>query len=385
MSKETTLVLFKTDCVQNKLVGEILNRFEKEQFTIRGMKMIELSTELLEEHYSHVADRPFFPEIVNFMQASPVIALALEGDDVVSRVRELLGPTNSDEAEKGTIVGPILTEYGYHVIKVNDKRTVDSNEQVNASHILLTIQPGRGTENELKDTASIFALEATEYGFFALADSLGLEIQDSNGLRKESIFVDNFGVGRSAVNFAFNNVEGSTSDVIKNDNFFGVFFLDRIEEETVLSFENVKEDLKNEFLSEFKKNHLKTLAQSIKEENQNDMNFSEIYKNNQNLEYVAEANSALIGSFESIGKSNFIVGALSNAKEGDIIGPLPTIRGEAFVRVIDIADVVMSDFEEKKDAIKFSLLIDRQNAIWVNWLQALRDNADLKDYRYDFY
>ena len=105
MSKETTLVLFKTDCVQNKLVGEILNRFEKEQFTIRGMKMIELSTELLEEHYSHVADRPFFPDIVNFMQASPVIALALEGDDTVSRVRELLGPTNSDEAEKGTIRG----------------------------------------------------------------------------------------------------------------------------------------------------------------------------------------------------------------------------------------------------------------------------------------
>ena len=291
----------------------------------------------------------------------------------------------SFEAEKGTIVGPILTEYGYHVIKVNDKRTVDSNEQVNASHILLTIQPGRGTENDLKDTASIFALEATEYGFFTLADSLGLEVQDSNELRKESIFIDSFGVGRSAVNFAFNNVEGSTSDVIKNDNFFGVFFLDRIEEETVLSFENVKEDLKNEFLSEFRKNHLKTLAQSIKEENQNEMNFSEIYKNNQNLEYVAEANSALIGSFESIGKSNFIVGALSNAKEGDIIGPLPTIRGEAFVRVIDIADVVMSDFEEKKDAIKFSLLIDRQNAIWGNWLQSLRDNADLKDYRYDFY
>ena len=78
-------------------------------------------------------------------------------------------------------------------------------------------------ENELKDTASIFALEATEYGFFALADSLGLEIQDSNGLRKESIFVDNFGVGRSAVNFAFNNVEGSTSDAIKNDNFWSIF------------------------------------------------------------------------------------------------------------------------------------------------------------------
>ena len=291
----------------------------------------------------------------------------------------------SFEAEKGSIVGPILTQYGYHVIKVNDKRTVESNEQVNASHILLTIQPGRGTENELKDTASIFALEATEFGFFALADSLGLEIQDSNGLRKESIFVDNFGVGRSAVNFAFNNVEGSTSDAIKNDNFYGVFFLDKVDKETVISFEDVKEDLKNEFLSEFKKNYIKTLAESIKDNNQGEMNLSEIYQDNGNLEYVAETNSALIGSFDSIGKSNFIVGALAEAKEGDILGPLPTIRGQAFLRVIDISDVVMSDFEEKKDSIKFSLLIDRQNAIWGNWLQALRDNADLKDYRYDFY
>ena len=291
----------------------------------------------------------------------------------------------SFEAEKGSIVGPILTQYGYHVIKVNDKRTVESNEQVNASHILLTIQPGRGTENELKDIASIFALEATEFGFFVLADSLGLEIQDSNGLRKESIFVDNFGVGRSAVNFAFNNVEGSTSDAIKNDNFYGVFFLDKVDKETVISFEDAKEDLKNEFLSEFKKNHIKTLAESIKDDNQGEMNLSEIYQENENLEYVAETNSALIGSFESIGKSNFIVGALADAKEGDILGPLPTLRGQAFLRVIDISDVVMSDFEEKKDSIKFSLLIDRQNAIWGNWLQALRDNADLEDYRYDFY
>ena len=291
----------------------------------------------------------------------------------------------SFEAEKGSIVGPILTQYGYHVIKVNDKRTVESNEQVNASHILLTIQPGRGTENKLKDIASIFALEATEFGFFALADSLGLEIQDSNGLRKESIFVDNFGVGRSAVNFAFNNVEGSTSDAIKNDNFYGVFFLDKVDKETVISFEDVKEDLKNEFLSEFKKNHIKTLAESIKDNNQGEMNLSAIYQNNENLEYVAETNSALIGSFESVGKSNFIVGALANAKEGDILGPLPTLRGQAFLRVIDIADVVMSDYEEKKDSIKFSLLIDRQNTIWGNWLQALRDNADIEDYRYDFY
>ena len=126
MPKETTLVLFKTDCVQNKLVGEILNRFENEEFTIRGMKMIQLSTELLEEHYSHIADRPFFPEIVDFMQASPVIALALEGDGAVARVRDLLGPTNSDEAEKGTIRG----DFGVGTMK-NVCHASDSVESAN--------------------------------------------------------------------------------------------------------------------------------------------------------------------------------------------------------------------------------------------------------------
>ena len=127
MSKETTLVLFKTDCVQNKLVGEILNRFEKEQFTIRGMKMIELSTELLEEHYSHVADRPFFPEIVNFMQASPVIALALEGDDAVSKYRNLMGSTNPQEAKEGTI----RKKYGLSI----DKNSVHGSDSVKNAQI----------------------------------------------------------------------------------------------------------------------------------------------------------------------------------------------------------------------------------------------------------
>ena len=291
----------------------------------------------------------------------------------------------SFDGKKGDIVGPILTDYGFHVIKINDKRVVDESEQVNTSHILLTITPGRGTENKLRDTASIFALEANEYGFFALADSLGLEINESSPIRKESIFIDDFGVARSAVNFAFNNVEGATSDAIKNDNFYGVFFLDSVKDETILSFEDVKENLKTEFLSNFKKEQIKNLAQSLKENSAEEMNLLALSQKNESFEYVAESSASLIGSFDSIGKSNYIVGALTNAKAGDIFGPLPTIRGQAFVKVIEIDEINSNDFEEKKESIKFSLLIQRQNLLWANWLQALRDNSDIEDYRYDFY
>ena len=105
MSQETTLILFKPDTVQKNLVGTVLARFEKEGFAIRGLKMMTLSDEILAEHYAHIAEMPFFPSVRNFMQESPVVALALSGEDVISKVRDLLGPTDSTTASAGTIRG----------------------------------------------------------------------------------------------------------------------------------------------------------------------------------------------------------------------------------------------------------------------------------------
>ena len=105
MATETTLILFKPDAVQKSLVGPVLARYQEQGFTVRGIKMMSLSDELLAEHYAHIAEMPFFPSVRGFMQETPVVALALAGDDVISRVRDLLGPTDSKVAEAGTIRG----------------------------------------------------------------------------------------------------------------------------------------------------------------------------------------------------------------------------------------------------------------------------------------
>ena len=76
---EKTLVLLKPSCVQRQLIGEIVNRFERRGLRVAGMKMMQLSDEILREHYAHLVDRPFFPSLAASMQASPVVALALEG------------------------------------------------------------------------------------------------------------------------------------------------------------------------------------------------------------------------------------------------------------------------------------------------------------------
>lgn len=105
MALETTLILFKPDAIQKNLTGTVLARFQEPGFSIRGIKMMKLSDEILAEHYSHIADKPFFPAVREFMQETPVIALALQGEDVIAKVRDLLGPTDSMIAEPGTVRG----------------------------------------------------------------------------------------------------------------------------------------------------------------------------------------------------------------------------------------------------------------------------------------
>jgi len=117
---ETTLILLKPDCIGKGNVGAVIGRFEAAGFKLRGIKMIALSKETLREHYAHVADKPFFPQIETFMQSSPVVAVAVEGENIIEKVRLMLGPTDSSKAEKGTIRGDFGTDMMVNVVHASD-------------------------------------------------------------------------------------------------------------------------------------------------------------------------------------------------------------------------------------------------------------------------
>ena len=120
MSTERSLILLKPDTVKKSKCGEVIRRFEEAGFQIRGCKMMTLSDEKLADHYSHVADKPFFPEIVAFMQSSPVIAMVLEGEGAIDKIRDMLGPTNSKEAAPGTIRGDLGQDMMVNVCHASD-------------------------------------------------------------------------------------------------------------------------------------------------------------------------------------------------------------------------------------------------------------------------
>src|SRR5690242_6776393 len=102
---ERTLILIKPDAVQRGLIGTIITRFEQKGLKPVGIKFLKLSDEILAEHYSHLADKPFFGGIRRFMQSTPVVAMCLEGLDCVDTVRALCGITKSRQADPGTIRG----------------------------------------------------------------------------------------------------------------------------------------------------------------------------------------------------------------------------------------------------------------------------------------
>ncbi len=117
---QTTLVLLKPDCVAGRKVGEVIKRFEEAGFQIRGCKMFRADAALLREHYAHIASKPFFPEVEAFMQSTPVVALALEAENAIARVRDLIGPTDSKKAEKGTVRGDFGVDVMVNIVHASD-------------------------------------------------------------------------------------------------------------------------------------------------------------------------------------------------------------------------------------------------------------------------
>lgn len=117
---ERTLILIKPDAIERGLAGRIITRFEEKGLKIVGIKFMQLGDQLLSEHYSHLADKPFFAGIRRFMQSTPVIALCLEGLDCVETVRRVCGITKAREAAPGTIRGDWAMSIQANLVHASD-------------------------------------------------------------------------------------------------------------------------------------------------------------------------------------------------------------------------------------------------------------------------
>lgn len=117
---EATLVILKPSAIGRAIAGEVISRFEKKGLIIAGMKMIQLTSEILDEHYAHLIDRPFFPRIKASMMATPVVVMCIKGKDAVQVVRAMTGVTNGRNAAPGTIRGDFSMSGQENIVHASD-------------------------------------------------------------------------------------------------------------------------------------------------------------------------------------------------------------------------------------------------------------------------
>ncbi len=117
---QKTLVLIKPDALQRELAGEVIGRFERKGLKIVAMKMAHLDEATLTEHYGHLKEKSFFPALLKFMMQTPVIAMVLEGLDVIETVRVIVGATNPRVADAGTIRADLSMNVPSNMVHASD-------------------------------------------------------------------------------------------------------------------------------------------------------------------------------------------------------------------------------------------------------------------------
>ncbi|MBI65918.1 MAG: hypothetical protein CMG64_06470 [Candidatus Marinimicrobia bacterium] len=290
------------------------------------------------------------------------------------------------KASKGQIIGPVKSRFGTHIINVRDKKTEDGKDQVLASHILLKIEASPTTLSDLRRAATLFSYDAQDSGFTVMAKNHGLEQNTQKNLDRSSSRIRGLGSLRSGVRFAFNNPIKSVSEILENDQYFAVFYIDSMIEAGHRDFNTVKQQLFNKV----KKEKQKLVSRDMIDElvidiNANNQTLQKIIEKQSRYDNVKDESKTINEGFTSISRGNFITGALLGASKNDLLGPVETNRGWALIQVKDISPIDSTEYEVQKESLRSSILTRKQNQNMQVWLDKLKDNAEIIDNRNYFY
>ncbi len=285
-------------------------------------------------------------------------------------------------APVGEVVGPIVTQFGYHIIKVEDTRTVDGKPEVEARHILIEVRPSETTRDKIRRNLKNLEFLADEIGFEKAVDSLELETTTSNKLRQKDTFVSGLGSFQSAVRFAYLSDPGTHSTVMQNDSHFAIFMLSEIDPAGDRPYDQAKVSVKRKLMNEKKQDLAAEAANTLigKLDAENDWSTLKL-DNREGLTYERVEGAKGNASIKGLGRVTEIFGFLENAKAGSISPVIKTPRGSVIVRLNARSDFDEADFNTQYKTIYDNLTQTRQNEVWSEYLKSLRDHADIMDNR----
>ena len=342
---------------------------------------LKLSIEL----YNRATSGQNFEQLANEFSMDPSNQNSRGGDLGWFKKGKMVKPFDDAafNAKKGQILKPIQTNFGYHLIYVRDTRLDQNGEkEVLASHILTKIEISSFTLSKLKKEATLFSYDAIDFGYDKALDENGFESLSHQRFDNNGYSIPGIGGVRAAIRFAFNSKPNEISDIIENEEYFVVCKLDSIFPPGIKYFKEVKTQIENRL------NREKTKQSTLNEANNlliklttRDMELKELIEDEKNLDGFKNESKTLLDGFTSIGRSNFVNGALLNAEVGDLLGPLETNRGQAIIYLIDIEDFDSTKFKEQESKLRELIFSRKQSQFFQAWIDELKASADIIDNR----
>jgi len=290
-------------------------------------------------------------------------------------------------AKKGEVVGPIITSYGFHLIKVEDRKKEGGKLKVKASHILMKVVPAPSRVGSIEDGARYFSEDAKEKGFEVQAKKRNYTIQKTSLFEENGNFIPGIGNNLSIMNFAFSSKINEVSGLYRlDDKGFVVVSLSQIQPAGYKTIESQKRIISNRLKFEKAKAKAKDRAMAIAPLVKNGRSFKEIVKADTS-HTISEQTTPLFtlsGSIPGIGRSPEFAGAAFALNVGQTSGMVEAERGYYYLKLLEKTAFDSSAFASQKKTIEQRLLTNKKNLIFQKWYQDLKDKADIIDNRKEF-
>ncbi len=282
-------------------------------------------------------------------------------------------------AQTGEIVGPVESQFGIHIIKVNDR----TNRQVKFATIHLPVEVTSFTRNEIFDEASDFAYVADRRNFEEEADFFDVEVQET-GLFSENGVIPGVGRSEHVMRFAFENSTGTVSNVLEISDGYGVFLITDSRRESVKPLDEVRSEIRAELAREKRREMARERVKEIRDQLEG-KSLAEITGIDPSFQ-VREADDIGINSnIPDVGRDNKFVGAAFGLDEGVVSQPIEGARNFYLIEVTGRTEFDEEQYAEQRDELKVEILQSKRQQFFSQWLERLREEAEIVDNRYMFF
>ena len=288
-------------------------------------------------------------------------------------------------AKIGGVIGPLKTNRGLHIVKIEDKRTIDGGPEVKASHILLTFEPSADTREVVRESAYDFAEAVKEDDFYETAEIWGYEVRNSDFFAAGG-FIPGIGRSISASRSIFNADLEDVSESFPMLNGWFVFRVSTIEKSTIPKLRDGVRDIIMRTLIR-QKNLVKAgqVCTDVRSKMEDGTDFEKL-ATVESLGIKTIDREFTIGSYlPGIGRDRNFTAAAFKLNPGDISSPVEGIKGYYLIKLLSKSAFDSTAFDKERENLKDKILRQKQQTAYAAWLRGLQNRAKIEDYRYYYF